>query len=99
VVRGGDERTGALFSCVELEACVWTAHPLRLIRRIVNAALSALAPEFSWLYSQIGQAASSVTSSSTRAMTQPSSANQDDFFNSLLGTASAPCSKKSIAIL
>jgi len=55
VLRGGDERTGALFSYVDLEARVRRDHPLRSIRQIVNAALSVLAPEFSGLYSQIGR--------------------------------------------
>jgi transposase len=54
-VRGDDERTGALFSYVDLEARVRTDHPLRAIREIVNAALSELAPEFARLYSAIGR--------------------------------------------
>jgi len=35
-----DERSGAFFSCVDLEARVPPAHPLRAIREIVNAALA-----------------------------------------------------------
>jgi transposase len=54
-VRGGDERTGALFSYVDLEARVRADHPLRAIREIVNTALSLLAPEFARLYSAIGR--------------------------------------------
>ena len=54
-MRGGDERTGALFSYVDLEARVRTDHPLRSIRQIVNAALRDLEPEFSSLYSSFGR--------------------------------------------
>ena len=54
-MRGGDERTGALFSYVDLEARVRGDHPLRAIRAIVNAALAALAGEFAALYSPIGR--------------------------------------------
>ena len=54
-MRGGDERSGSLFSYVDLEARVGKNHPLRAIRAIVNEALSALAAEFSALYSPIGR--------------------------------------------
>jgi transposase len=54
-VRGGDERSGELFSYVDLEARVRRDHPLRVIRGIVNEALLALEREFSTLYSQIGR--------------------------------------------
>jgi transposase len=54
-MRGGDERSGLLFSYVDLEARVGRTHPLRSIRLIVNEALSALAGEFSVLYSPIGR--------------------------------------------
>jgi transposase len=54
-MRGGDERSGSLFSYVDLEARVGRNHPLRSIRAIVNEALSVLAGEFSALYSPIGR--------------------------------------------
>ena len=54
-MRGGDERSGSLFSYVDLEARVGKSHPLRTIRVIVNEALAALAGEFSALYSPIGR--------------------------------------------
>ena len=54
-MRGGDERSGSLFSYVDLEARVGRTHPLCSIRLIVNEALSALAGEFSALYSPIGR--------------------------------------------
>ena len=38
-MRGGDERSGSLFSYVDLEARVGKDHPLRTIRGIVNEAL------------------------------------------------------------
>src|SRR5829696_698608 len=42
MMRGLDQRTGELFSYVDLEARVRADHPLRPIRAIVNEALSAL---------------------------------------------------------
>jgi transposase len=54
-MRGGDERSGELFSYVDLEARVRADHPLRAIRAIVNEALSALEREFSALYAPIGR--------------------------------------------
>ena len=54
-MRGGDNRTGELFSYVDLEARVRRDHPLRAIRRIVNEALSELEREFAALYSPIGR--------------------------------------------
>jgi transposase len=54
-MRGGDERSGELFSYVDLEARVRRDHPLRAIRGIVNEALSALEREFSALYARVGR--------------------------------------------
>src|ERR687892_2260328 len=54
-MRGGDERTGELFSYVDLEKRVRSDHPLRPIRAIVNEALAALAREFAALYAPIGR--------------------------------------------
>jgi transposase len=54
-MRGGDARTGSLFSYVDLEARVAQNHPLRAIRQLVNESLSALAGEFSALYAPIGR--------------------------------------------
>ena len=54
-MRGGDERSGSLFSYVDLEARVGRNHPLRTIRMIVNEALAALASDFSMLYSPMGR--------------------------------------------
>ena len=45
-MRGLDERTGSLFSYVDLEDRVPAKHPLRVIRRIVNDVLAALDGEF-----------------------------------------------------
>ena len=45
-MRGADERSGSLFSYVDLEARVRGDHPLRRIRRLVNAALSDLSRAF-----------------------------------------------------
>src|SRR5215470_14639652 len=54
-VRGGDNRTGELFSYVDLEVRVRRDHPLRAIRTIVNDALLALEREFAAMYSPIGR--------------------------------------------
>jgi Transposase domain (DUF772) len=54
-VRGGDDRTGELFSYVDLEARVRRDHPLRTIRAIGNEALSALERDLAALYSPIGR--------------------------------------------
>lgn len=49
-MRGSDERSGSLFSYVDLESRVGAGHPLRTIRAIANAALAALTGEFAQLY-------------------------------------------------
>ena len=54
-MRGGDKRTGELFSYVDLEKRVRSDHPLRAIRGLVNEALVALEHEFSTLYAPIGR--------------------------------------------
>ena len=54
-MRGLDQRTGELFSYVDLEARVRADHPLRPIRAIVNEALAALEGEFAPLYAQVGR--------------------------------------------
>ena len=54
-MRGGDERSGSVFSYVDLEARVGKDHPLRTTRGIVNAALNALSGEFSALYARMGR--------------------------------------------
>ena len=54
-MRGGDNRTGELFSYVDLEARVRGDHPLRVIRTIVNDALAVLEQEFAALYAPLGR--------------------------------------------
>src|SRR6201989_1674517 len=54
-MRGGDEQTGELFSYVDLEKRVRSAHPLRAIRGLVNEALVALKQEFAALYAPVGR--------------------------------------------
>ena len=49
-MRGSDQRSGSLFSYVDLESRVRRDHPLRPIREIVNGALSDLSTEFEALY-------------------------------------------------
>jgi hypothetical protein len=50
-MRGSIEQTGALFTDLSPERLVPEDHPLRLIRELVNAALTRLSPEFARLYS------------------------------------------------
>src|SRR3954453_10806378 len=54
-LRGGDDRSGELFSYVDLEARVRRDHPLRAIRVVVNEALAALERDFAAVYSLIGR--------------------------------------------
>jgi transposase len=54
-MRGSDEQNGALFSYVNLEDRVPERHPLRVIRRIVNAALVRLDAAFANLYAAEGR--------------------------------------------
>jgi transposase len=49
-MRGSDEKTGSLFSYIDLEERVPAGHPLRLIRRVVNDALASLDADFEGLY-------------------------------------------------
>ena len=55
MIRGSDERSGSLFSFVDLEDRVPSKHPLRLIKRIVDDALGALNETFADLYSSTGR--------------------------------------------
>ena len=54
-MRGSDEKTGALFSYVDLEARVREGHPLRSIRVVVNEALRSMEADFAALYSGTGR--------------------------------------------
>jgi transposase len=49
-MRGSDQRSGALFSYVDLEARVRPDHPLRTVRQLTDVALAALNQDFSALY-------------------------------------------------
>jgi transposase len=54
-MRGTDERSGSLFSYVNLEARVPKSHPLRAIREIANGALSELSADFGAMYAPLGR--------------------------------------------
>jgi transposase len=54
-MRGSDERSGALFSYVDLEVRVRPDHPLRTIREIANAALGDLSRDFDKLHTNFGR--------------------------------------------
>ena len=54
-MRGSDERTGSLFSYVDLEARVRKDHPLRAIRLLVNETLATMERDFAALYAGIGR--------------------------------------------
>src|SRR6185295_1054709 len=49
-MRGSDERSGVLFSYVDLEERIPGDHPLRVIREIANSALTTLDRDFAALY-------------------------------------------------
>jgi transposase len=54
-MRGDDERTGSLFSYVNIEKRVAKGHPIRKIRDLVNAALAELDKDFAGLYAPLGR--------------------------------------------
>ncbi len=54
-MRGDDEKSGSLFSYIDLEDRVRADHPLRSIHAIANAALAALSGDFAALYSGMGR--------------------------------------------
>src|SRR5262244_4565207 len=54
-MRGLDQRTGELFSYVDLEKRVPAKHPLRLVRSVVNEVLAALDSDFSRSYADSGR--------------------------------------------
>jgi len=54
-MRGSDERSGSLFSYVDLEARVRRDHPLRAIRAIANGALNDLSQAFRSIYTDFGR--------------------------------------------
>jgi len=54
-MRGSDERSGSLFSYVDIEARVPATHPVRHIRELVNGALAKLDQKFETLYSADGR--------------------------------------------
>jgi transposase len=54
-MRGSDDRTGSLFSYVNLEARVRKDHPLRAIREVADGALSDLSRAFTALYADFGR--------------------------------------------
>jgi transposase len=54
-MRGTDERSGSLFSFVDLETRVPKDHPLRAIREIANGALLDLSADFEAMYAPLGR--------------------------------------------
>lgn len=54
-MRGTDEKSGSLFSYVDLEDRIPAQHPLRKIRQVVNDALAGLDAEFDALYVDFGR--------------------------------------------
>jgi transposase len=55
VMRGSDQRSGSLFSYIDLETRVPEDHPLRAISDIANEALSELSGDFAALYAPLGR--------------------------------------------
>ena len=54
-MRGSDERSGELFSYVDLEKRVPAKHPLRPVRSVVNEVLASLDGDFSKAYAEGGR--------------------------------------------
>lgn len=54
-MRGTDQRSGSLFSYIDLEARVAKDHPLRRVRELTNDALLKLDEKFEELYSKEGR--------------------------------------------
>src|SRR5882762_8749893 len=54
-MRGSDQRSGKLFSYVDLEKRVRPDHPLRAIRALTDSALDSLSGDFAALYSGLGR--------------------------------------------
>ena len=54
-MRGTDEKSGSLFSYVDLEERIPAKHPLRKIRQVVNDALASLDGDFASLYVDFGR--------------------------------------------
>ena len=54
-MRGKDSRNDGLFSYVRLDSRIPKDHPLRVIRRITDAALASLSDQFEALYSEVGR--------------------------------------------
>ena len=54
-MRGSDERSDFLFSYVSPEQRVPADHPMRPIRRLVDAALGRLSPQFDAMYTDFGR--------------------------------------------
>jgi transposase len=54
-MRGCDDRTGSLFSYVDLEKRIRQDHPLRTIRTLVDDALASMDRAFADLYSALGR--------------------------------------------
>ena len=52
-MRGSDERSGSLFSYVDVESRVRADHPLRMIKELANAALADLSADFDKLYTRL----------------------------------------------
>ena len=54
-MRGSDERSGSLFSYVDLESRVPASHPLRMIRRISDEVLAGMSGAFDAAHAPLGR--------------------------------------------
>ena len=86
-MRGSDERSGDLFSYVDLEERIPAKHPLRLIRRIVNEVLAALDGEFAKIYAEGGRPSIAPERLLRALLLQGTSNNVEFFVGSIAGAA------------
>ena len=54
MMRGTDETSESVFSCVDIEERIPPRHTLRKIRQVVNYALASIDAEFEALYTDFG---------------------------------------------
>jgi len=54
-IRGHDQRSGDLFSYIDIEERIPAKYPLRIIRELVNEVLVSFSSDFEAMYSQMSR--------------------------------------------